>query len=48
MNAPLASDVALADYDQLWAAGGTAETLFPMTYQQLIMITNGREEKVGD
>lgn len=41
-------DVSLADYDPLWAAGGTPHTIMPLSYQQLIMITSGREEPVGD
>lgn len=45
---PTIVDVALADYDQLWAAGGTPHTLFPLTYRELVKITNGREEQVGD
>lgn len=41
-------DVALADYPQLWAAGGTPHTIFPLSYQDLLMITDGREATVGD
>jgi prolyl-tRNA editing enzyme YbaK/EbsC (Cys-tRNA(Pro) deacylase) len=41
-------DVALADYDPLWAAGGTPHTIFPLSYPELLKITNGRPEQVGD
>ncbi|SDT20397.1 YbaK/EbsC family protein [Microlunatus soli] len=45
---PTVIDIALADYPQLWAAGGTPHTLFAMTYDELIAITGGRVEQVGD
>jgi prolyl-tRNA editing enzyme YbaK/EbsC (Cys-tRNA(Pro) deacylase) len=41
-------DSALAAYPQLWAAGGTPHTIFPISYQELIMITGGQVETVGD
>lgn len=34
-------DTALQDYPCLWAAGGTAATVFPLTYPQLVQITDG-------
>lgn len=41
-------DISLADYDPLWVAGGTPHTILPLSYQQLVTITSGREEQVGD
>lgn len=41
-------DPALADYPEIWAAGGTPETVFPMTYQDLITITGGEVQPVAD
>ena len=41
-------DVALADYPTLWAAGGTPHTIFPLSYHELIKITDGQVEQVGD
>lgn len=34
-------DVALRDYDVVWAAGGTPHTLFPTSYDELLRITSG-------
>ena len=34
-------DVALADYDTVWAAAGHAHTVFPTTYTELLRITGG-------
>lgn len=45
---PTIVDLALADYPRVWAAGGTPHTLFSMTYDELIKITDGRTEQVGD
>lgn len=41
-------DISLADYDPLWVAGGTPHTILPLSYHQLVTITAGREEEVGD
>lgn len=41
-------DVSLADYDPLWVAGGTPHTILPLSYAELVMITSGREEPVGE
>lgn len=41
-------DTALADYDPLWVAGGTPHTILPLRYQDLVMITDGRQERVAD
>lgn len=35
-------DSHLADYPQLWAAAGTADSVFPLSYDQLLDITNGK------
>lgn len=34
-------DAHLADYAQLWAAGGTAHTVFPLTFDELVRLTGG-------
>ena len=41
-------DVALADYPQVWAAGGTPHTIFPTTFDELVRITGGSALVVGD
>lgn len=41
-------DVALRDYDRIAAAGGAAETMFLLTYEELLLITGGEEMVVGD
>jgi prolyl-tRNA editing enzyme YbaK/EbsC (Cys-tRNA(Pro) deacylase) len=40
-------DEALAEHDELWAAGGTPHTLFPLTFPQLVAVTNGVVMKVA-
>src|SRR6185437_15526403 len=32
-------DTALAQYDQVWAAGGVPQAVFPITYAELVRIT---------
>lgn len=46
--APLVTvvDEALAAYPELWAAGGTPQTLFPLTFDELVRVTGGRVAKV--
>src|SRR5215211_9405889 len=39
-------DRALADFDQLWAAGGIPHAIFPLTYQELLTLTGGIEVHV--
>jgi prolyl-tRNA editing enzyme YbaK/EbsC (Cys-tRNA(Pro) deacylase) len=34
-------DTALADYDTIWAAGGTPHTVMPLTFDQLVALTSG-------
>ncbi|HCJ49073.1 MAG TPA: aminoacyl-tRNA deacylase, partial [Microbacterium sp.] len=35
-------DEHLATYPEIWAAGGTPHTVFPMTFTQLVALTGGR------
>jgi prolyl-tRNA editing enzyme YbaK/EbsC (Cys-tRNA(Pro) deacylase) len=46
--APLTTivDEALAGYAQLWAAGGTPHTVFPLTFDELVRLTGGTVAKV--
>ena len=41
--APLTTivDEALATYPELWAAGGTPHTVFPLTFDELVRLTGG-------
>lgn len=41
--APLVTivDEALAAYSQIWAAGGTPHTVFPLTFDELVRLTGG-------
>ncbi len=39
-------DETLADYPQLWAAGGTPHTVFPLTFDELVRVTGGTVAKV--
>lgn len=34
-------DEALAAYPEIWAAGGTPHTVFPLTYDELVRLTGG-------
>jgi len=40
-------DRALADYPQLWAAGGIPHAVFPLTYAELLALTGGDEVDVN-
>lgn len=46
--APLATivDEALAEFSEIWAAGGTPHTVFPLTYDDLVRLTAGTIAKV--
>jgi prolyl-tRNA editing enzyme YbaK/EbsC (Cys-tRNA(Pro) deacylase) len=46
--APLTTviDEDLARFDEIWAAGGTPHTVFPMTYDELVRLTGGTVAKV--
>lgn len=39
-------DVALAQYDVIWAAGGVPQAVFPITYPELLRITGASEVEV--
>jgi prolyl-tRNA editing enzyme YbaK/EbsC (Cys-tRNA(Pro) deacylase) len=41
-------DSMLAGHDVVWAAGGTPQTVFPTTYDELLRITAGTAADVGD
>ncbi len=40
-------DIALARYDQVWAAAGHPHYVFPTTYDELLRITAGEAGEVG-
>jgi prolyl-tRNA editing enzyme YbaK/EbsC (Cys-tRNA(Pro) deacylase) len=40
-------DHALAEFDELWAAGGIPHAVFPLTYDELLRLTGGVEAEVG-
>jgi prolyl-tRNA editing enzyme YbaK/EbsC (Cys-tRNA(Pro) deacylase) len=40
-------DRALADFDELWVAGGIPHAVFPLTYNELIRLTGGVEADVS-
>jgi prolyl-tRNA editing enzyme YbaK/EbsC (Cys-tRNA(Pro) deacylase) len=40
-------DRALAAYDPLWAAGGIPHAVFPLSYADLVRLTNGLEADVA-
>lgn len=46
--APLTTivDEDLAAYPQIWAAGGTPHTVFPLTFEELVRLTAGTVAKV--
>lgn len=46
--APLTTivDEDLAAYAEIWAAGGTAHTVFPLTFDELVRLTGGTVAKV--
>ncbi|WP_203135937.1 YbaK/EbsC family protein [Microbacterium sp. JZ31] len=39
-------DEHLSTYPQLWAAAGTAHSVFPLTFDELVRLTGGRVERV--
>ena len=41
-------DVALAEFDELWAAGGIPHAVFPISYPDLLALTRGAEITVAD
>ena len=40
-------DVDLARYDELWAAGGVPQSIFPTTYAELLRLTDGTAAEVA-
>ena len=40
-------DIALAQYDVVWAAGGHPHCVFPTSYDELLRITGGEAAEVG-
>lgn len=40
-------DIALAQYDEIWAAGGHPHYVFPTTYDELLRITAGEAAEIG-
>jgi prolyl-tRNA editing enzyme YbaK/EbsC (Cys-tRNA(Pro) deacylase) len=40
-------DVALAEYGQVWAAGGIPHAVFPTTFDELVALTDGTPADVG-
>ena len=40
-------DIALAQHDVVWAAGGHPHYVFPTTYDELLRITGGTPADVG-
>lgn len=43
---PTVVDEDLAGYPEIWAAGGTPHTVFPLTYDELVALTGGTVAKV--
>jgi prolyl-tRNA editing enzyme YbaK/EbsC (Cys-tRNA(Pro) deacylase) len=44
---PTVVDEALADYPQVWAAGGIPHAVFPTTFAELLRLTGGRAAEIG-
>jgi prolyl-tRNA editing enzyme YbaK/EbsC (Cys-tRNA(Pro) deacylase) len=40
-------DVTLADYPQVWAAGGVTHSVFPTTYDELLLLTGGTPAEIA-
>ena len=40
-------DIALAQYDEVWAAGGHPHYVFPTSYDELLRITAGEAAEIG-
>jgi len=40
-------DRALAEFDELWAAGGVPHAVFPLSYGELLILTSGTEADVA-
>jgi prolyl-tRNA editing enzyme YbaK/EbsC (Cys-tRNA(Pro) deacylase) len=44
---PTLVDVALAEYSEVWAAGGIPHAVFPTTYAELLRLTGGTSADVA-
>jgi prolyl-tRNA editing enzyme YbaK/EbsC (Cys-tRNA(Pro) deacylase) len=44
---PTIVDTALADFAQVWAAGGIAHAIFPTTFDELLKLTGGTAAEVA-
>lgn len=44
---PTIVDASLAGYDEIWAAGGVPQAVFPITYPELVRITDSRSDDVA-
>lgn len=40
-------DVALREFDRVWAAGGVARSVFPTTFDELVTVTGGTPAEVA-
>jgi prolyl-tRNA editing enzyme YbaK/EbsC (Cys-tRNA(Pro) deacylase) len=40
-------DIALADYPQVWTAGGIPHAVFPTTFDELVILTSGNPAQVS-
>jgi prolyl-tRNA editing enzyme YbaK/EbsC (Cys-tRNA(Pro) deacylase) len=40
-------DIALAEFDEIWAAGGIPHAVFPTTYDELVRVTGGTPAEVA-
>jgi prolyl-tRNA editing enzyme YbaK/EbsC (Cys-tRNA(Pro) deacylase) len=40
-------DTALAQYPEIWAAGGVPRAVFPITYAELVRVTDGTATEVA-
>jgi prolyl-tRNA editing enzyme YbaK/EbsC (Cys-tRNA(Pro) deacylase) len=40
-------DIALAQFDVVWAAGGHPHYVFPTSYDELLRITGGKAAEIG-
>jgi prolyl-tRNA editing enzyme YbaK/EbsC (Cys-tRNA(Pro) deacylase) len=41
-------DTALADYDEVWAAGGVPHAVFPTSFTELVTLTGGTAAAVAE
>jgi prolyl-tRNA editing enzyme YbaK/EbsC (Cys-tRNA(Pro) deacylase) len=44
---PTLVDTALEQYDEIWAAGGVPQAVFPITYAELVRVTSGTPADVA-